>query len=123
MNFSHRLNTDETQIQISVMRNFSPRLLVLALVMIATSAAVSAPLTLSMPLEMVRFKPGKGAEIAGTQCILCHSADYVIIQPPMPRAFWQASVQKMREKYGAPILDTQVAPLVEYLTATYGKEK
>ncbi|MBI5775181.1 MAG: cytochrome c [Verrucomicrobia bacterium] len=89
----------------------------------AALAGVSAPLTLPLPPETVQFKPGKGAEIAGAQCVLCHSADYVSIQPALPRAFWQANVQKMREKYGAPLPEPLVAPLVDYLTKTYGKEK
>ena len=41
-------------------------------------------------------------------------------QPPMPRAFWKGSVQKMQQKYGAPIPDEQVEAVVDYLTKNYG---
>jgi hypothetical protein len=44
----------------------------------------------------------------------------VTSQPRLDRKFWEASVKKMREKYGAPIADEAVAALVEYLVATYG---
>jgi len=38
------------------------------------------------------------------------------MQPPMPRPFWKGSVQKMQQKYGAPLPDAQVEALVDYLT-------
>jgi len=38
----------------------------------------------------------------------------------MPRAFWKSSVQKMQQKYGAPIPDGQVDALADYLTKNYG---
>ena len=76
-----------------------------------------------LPRETIRFKPGPGAQIATGQCLLCHSADYVSTQPPLDRAGWTASVIKMREKYGAPIQEAQIEPLVDYLVKTYGTEK
>jgi len=57
-------------------------------------------------------------------CLSCHSSEYVLSQPPMPRKFWEASVKKMKDKFGAPTPDDQVAALVDYLATTYGlKEK
>ena len=41
----------------------------------------------------------------------------------MDRATWTASVHKMRDKYGAPIQEAQIEPLVDYLVKTYGTEK
>jgi hypothetical protein len=50
----------------------------------------------------------------------CHSADYVLTQPPgMPRSFWEAEVNKMKKVFGAPLPDDQVTPLVDYLVRTY----
>jgi sulfite dehydrogenase len=54
-------------------------------------------------------------------CLLCHSADYVATQPQLTRAQWQAGVEKMRGKFGAPIKTNDVPALVEYLTKVYGK--
>lgn len=51
---------------------------------------------------------------------MCHSTEYVAMQPPMPRKFWEAAVKKMKEKFGAPTPDAQVAALVDYLTVNYG---
>ena len=87
-----------------------------------TSAAQAAP-SITLPPDTLAFKPGAGAELATGQCLVCHSAHYVTTQPVFPRAFWKASVEKMQKKYGAPIPDDQVGPLVEYLVHTYGNEK
>jgi sulfite dehydrogenase len=76
-----------------------------------------------LPIETAKFKPGPGAELAISQCLLCHSADYISTQPPLDRAGWMAGVQKMREKYGAPISTNQVDALVDYLVKTYGMER
>src|SRR3954463_13348030 len=77
-------------------------------------------LDIHLPLETGTFKQDAGAEMANGQCLLCHSVEYVTMQPPMPRAFWKSAVQKMQQKYGAPITDAQVDPVVDYLTRNYG---
>lgn len=84
---------------------------------------ITAEVKITLPPETNRFKPGPGSEIATAQCIICHSADYISTQPPMPRAVWKAGVQKMQKIYGAPIPDAQVEPLVDYLVRNYGNEK
>lgn len=74
-----------------------------------------------LPPETSRFKPDAGAELAIGNCLLCHSADYVDMQPPLDREAWKAIVEKMRAKYGAPLPAEMVDPVVEYLTRNYGK--
>ncbi len=76
----------------------------------------------SLPPETAGFKAGPGQEIAAAQCLLCHSADYVSTQPRLSRPAWKASVQKMKEKYGAPMPDEKVDALVDYLVKNYGVE-
>jgi cytochrome c551/c552 len=80
-------------------------------------------LIIQLPQETRTFKPGPGFEIANAQCLICHSEDYVAIQPALPRTFWKSNVQKMQQKYGAPIPDNQIDPLVSYLATTYGADK
>src|SRR6516225_4770593 len=77
-------------------------------------------LDIQLPLETGTFKQDAGAEMANGQCLICHSVEYVTMQPPMPRAFWKSAVQKMQQKYGAPITDAQIDPLTDYLTRNYG---
>jgi sulfite dehydrogenase len=77
-------------------------------------------LDIQLPAETGAFKQAAGAELANGQCLTCHSVEYVIIQPPMQRAFWKAEVAKMQQKYGAQIPEAQVEPVVDYLTKNYG---
>ncbi len=78
------------------------------------------PVSIELPPETASYKPGKNVELAQGFCLNCHSADYTSSQPPMPRKFWEATVKKMQEKYGAPMPPDTTA-LVDYLTTTYGK--
>ena len=94
-------------------------------VAIGVAAATSAfALRIELPAETGTFKPGAGAELAQRQCVTCHSADYVSIQPPgKPLAFWKAEVEKMRKVYGAQIPDDQIEPIAQYLAREYGAAK
>ncbi len=85
--------------------------------------ARSAETNLSLPPETAKLKPGTGVELATANCLLCHSADYISIQPRFPRTVWKAEVTKMQQKYGAPISTNNIDALTDYLTANYGKEK
>jgi len=80
----------------------------------------AAPVEIRLPEEVAAFKQDVGAEIANAQCLVCHSVEYVTIQPPLPRSFWKGSIQKMQQKYGAAIPEQQVEPLADYLTRNYG---
>jgi len=77
-------------------------------------------LDIQLPPETGAFKQDAGAEIANGQCLICHSVEYVSTQPAMARAFWKSEVQKMQQKYGAPIPDSQVEQLADYLIKNYG---
>jgi cytochrome c oxidase cbb3-type subunit 3 len=51
------------------------------------------------------------------RCSVCHSAD-LIAQQRLPRARWEATVEKM-EHWGAEISNDEAALLVRYLSARY----
>jgi mono/diheme cytochrome c family protein len=87
--------------------------------------AMPAPgLTIELPADTVKLKPGPGADLAERQCLTCHSADYISVQPPgKPLAFWKAEVEKMKKVYGAQIPDDQIEPIANYLTREYGSPK
>jgi len=81
-------------------------------------------LKIELPADTSTLKPGAGAELANRQCLTCHSADYVNVQPPgKPLAFWKGEVEKMKKVYGAPIPDDQIDPLSDYLARNYGTGK
>ena len=84
------------------------------------TAAVAAEVTITLPPETAAFKPGKGVELASAHCMMCHSADYISMQPPMARKFWEATLKKMKEKFAAPTPDDVLPALADYFTAAYG---
>jgi hypothetical protein len=55
-------------------------------------------------------------------CQICHSLDYISLQPSLSREKWTAIVKKMRATYGAPLPEDKVDDVVEYLAANYGKK-
>lgn len=66
--------------------------------------------------------PGAGADAINGNCLTCHSAGMVLNQPDLPRAAWQAEVEKMIRVYKAPISETDVAAIVDYLAKTKGTQ-
>lgn len=80
---------------------------------------------ITLPQETVFYdkSPLPGFPVTQVLCISCHSADYVRYQPSMPRAFWKAAVLKMKTTFGAPIPDSEIEPIVDYLVKTYGAER
>ena len=73
-----------------------------------------------LPVEQNDLKPGPGRAAVLGQCLLCHSGDYITTQPPLDRAGWEAAVNKMRTRFGAPVPTNVVPVLVEYLATSYG---
>lgn len=83
-------------------------------------AATAAPLKIELPPETPALKDGPGKEVVMANCLMCHSTEYMTTQPALPAAGWKAIVVKMREKFGAPLSEDQVQPVVDYLVANYG---
>lgn len=75
-----------------------------------------------LPPETAKLKETEGIKGIQTNCLLCHSVDYISTQPKLTRAQWAAGVEKMRAKFGAVISTNAVPPIVEYLTVNYGRE-
>jgi mono/diheme cytochrome c family protein len=101
-----------------------PRLGAAVFAMLATiGAAAAAVHKLQLPPETAVLTASAlpGYQIAVQKCAICHSADYVNLQPPqMSLKQWTAEMVKMQHAYGAPLDDAEIKPLAVYLTATYG---
>jgi len=83
-------------------------------------ASDAKPLTYTLPEEASTLRPGPGMETAQSNCLTCHSIDYVNTQPPnRGKAFWEAEVTKMIKVYHAPINDADAKAIVDYLAKTY----
>lgn len=78
---------------------------------------------ISLPKETAVFRPSPlpGYQVALQKCGICHSADYINLQPPgMTLAQWTNEMAKMQHAYGAPIDDSDIKLLGIYLTSAYG---
>jgi len=88
-----------------------------------TSGAPGNPsVSIALPADTWRYAPGPGVEAVVKDCSACHSASYVLTQPRLTRKQWTAEVAKMRNAYGAPVPESDVATIVDYLVAQHGKE-
>lgn len=94
-------------------------ILVLLIALIIAATALAAD-DWKLPQGESQLRPGPGVELALGNCMICHSADYLSMQPPLDLAAWTAVVVKMREKYGAPLQPDKVDALAKYLASAYG---
>lgn len=89
----------------------------------ATSASAPAfvlkSVSVDLPTSDVDF-PGANAQAITANCLACHSAGMVLTQPALTKATWDAIVEKMIHAYKAPVSQTDVTPIVDYLEATKG---
>ena len=81
------------------------------------SAQRWAPVHVDLPISETPFPPGTGSEIATSQCLICHSAGMILLQPPLTQEQWLAEINKMRSAFGAPIPANQIDALVNYLSS------
>jgi sulfite dehydrogenase (cytochrome) subunit B len=98
------------------------RALVFRLVALLASAPVAAEagvVSITLPPDQGALTAGPGMEVTQGACQMCHSVDYITMQPRGGEAQWRGVVNKMIKVFGAPIAETDAAKIVEYLTATY----
>jgi mono/diheme cytochrome c family protein len=73
-------------------------------------------LSVQLPTTQTLFPAGQGADIANSQCVICHSPDMVLYQPVRTQEQWKETINKMRSAYGAPLPAEQVDELATYLS-------
>jgi hypothetical protein len=96
--------------------------LLLALIM---SLPTASALEVTLPPETARFQASElpGYALVQRDCLICHSAQYVQYQPSSsPRAYWKATVKKMKKPFGAPFPEDDIPAIVDYLVKTYGTD-
>jgi cytochrome c5 len=82
----------------------------------AASTAHWDKVTVELPVTAQLFPAGDGASIANSQCLICHSAEMVLTQPPRTQQQWTDTINKMRTTYGARLPADQVDELAIYLS-------
>jgi hypothetical protein len=98
--------------------------LALALGLAALSAAAK---TLDLPKSVdvklpdgLEMFSGAGADAINNNCLACHSRGMVLNQPAMAKPAWEAEVAKMRNVYKAPVNESDVPAIVDYLVRIKG---
>ncbi len=90
----------------------------------AGSADISGQVhSISLPQIAVQLKPGPGREKTETYCAICHSVDYITMQPNFPEKKWGEIVAKMIKTFGAPIPADAAKEITAYLGAAYSTGK
>jgi cytochrome c5 len=87
---------------------------------IAYAASQGGAHSISLPETRVELAPGEGKVKVETFCNICHSLDYITMQPKFSRAQWTATTTKMIKVMGAPISEDDAKVIVDYLVASYG---
>jgi len=73
--------------------------------------------------DKIALKDAPGRSAVETNCVSCHSLDYVIMNSPFPdRKLWEAEVNKMVKVFGAPVKAEDAQAIIDYLAANYGKK-
>jgi len=87
-----------------------------------TFVLVVAAAATSQTEQDIQLQDGPGRELTVARCTVCHSVDYIEMNAPvMDRSGWERSVQKMIDRFGAPIDATEARQIVEYLSVRYSK--
>ena len=92
------------------------------LVLVAVSAAlgVAAASAAAAGEESLTLHEGSARALTAGRCAICHSLDYIPNNAPvMDRSGWQKTIQKMRERFGAPISDQEAQQILDYLAGNY----
>lgn len=87
---------------------------------LAYAGSQSTVHSISLPEVKIELNAGEGKEKAETLCNICHSLDYITMQPKFQRSQWTATVNKMIKVMGAPINEDDAKTIINYLVAQYG---
>jgi len=107
---------------IELMTNLRGRIILFAGIAGLAAAAVAQQGSIRLPADnpASQLKAGPGEAQTSRSCGLCHSLDYIVGQPRLDSAQWEAEVRKMIAVYGAPVTDVDAKTISDYLAANYG---
>jgi cytochrome c5 len=88
----------------------------------AANAGSTQVHSIVLPKYAPEIQPGPNVEVYSKDCLRCHTARYVSMQPRFPKSVWQSEVKKMVDAYGASIPEADQPLIVEYLVAVRGVE-
>ncbi len=112
--FLHKVNH-------SMMKTVSICFLIIGILLVSFGAlsqaeeATNTTRSISLPPDPFSFQLGKGQDVANTYCLICHSADYIYMQPKHSEEKWVAIIHKMQQIFGCPIPQAEIPRLAAYL--------
>lgn len=80
-----------------------------------STQAFAASITLPNETAMLPATSHPGYALALQKCLICHSADYVMMQPTFSLEKWQSITEKMRVKFKAPLSAEEARLIASYL--------
>ena len=86
----------------------------------AGAPALPHSVNVTLPDSSIDLPAGPGRDVALYNCVACHSADFIAVQPRQPPAVWEAEVAKMRKIMKAPVSDADAKSIIAYLVAVKG---
>ena len=95
-------------------------LMLSALTGFAYAGAQDSVHSIILPSVTTELKAGEGKDITERFCIVCHSLDYITMQPKFTRSQWTGVVNKMIKVMGAPIPEKEAGIIESYLSVQYG---
>jgi sulfite dehydrogenase (cytochrome) subunit B len=91
-----------------------------AAVAIATGLVTASAPSRAAAAELMQLEDGPGRDLTFGRCVICHDLAYIPSNAPaMNRAAWQKTIQKMRERFGAPMTDQEAQQILDYLSTHY----
>jgi len=84
--------------------------------------AASQVHSIVLPQYPPEIAEGPNVETYRKDCLTCHTARYVSMQPRFSKTVWQNEIKKMVDAYGAPVPEADQALIVKYLIAVKGVE-
>jgi len=93
-----------------------------ALALAAVALGTAAVLADETPRDesSIQLREAPGRELTAAHCVICHSLDYIPMNAPvMDAGSWKKTIQKMRERFGAPLTDDEASAVLGYLSSNY----
>lgn len=85
-------------------------------------AVKSVVVRIELPEMESPLPEAPGRDTVDILCGSCHSHRYITMQPRFSRKAWEATVDKMKKTFGAPVPDEKLKEVVDYLVAVRGTE-
>jgi cytochrome c5 len=94
--------------------------LILVIAGFAYGADKDAVHSIALPDIKTELKAGEGRDTTERYCSVCHSLDYIVMQPKFSKVKWTGIVNKMIKVMGAPIPEEDAKVISDYLGIQYG---